>query len=152
MVCRAIELSSGAGPVVRSAGIRPPGESGKWILEAARIGIKNPHRIGIRDRLGNIFLNRVFRSERRVRVPGSASQVLPAADPEMPEVLAAWDETRRDLAVFLSRLEGEQMRQGIFRHPVAGWMTAPGIVAFFSVHITHHRFQLERLSLASREI
>ncbi len=43
-----------------------------WILSAAQRGLANPHRIGLRDKAGVLFVGKVFRSERRVKIPVSA--------------------------------------------------------------------------------
>jgi len=118
------------------------------ITAAARIGLKSPHSMGLRDRMGFLFIERVFRSQRRVAVPGSASEVLPDPTANLETIVQHWDKARTELAGFLKDLSAEQLRLGIFRHPVSGWMTAPQILRFFSVHMHHHRFQLDRLRLA----
>ncbi len=119
------------------------------ILDAAKAGVVRPHSLGARDRLGYLFLEKVFQTERKVKVPSSAKIVLPGAEPGMDNVLARWQETRNDLRVFYDALTPEQLRRGIFRHPVAGWMDMTRILGFFSVHITHHVFQIQRLCTAS---
>ncbi len=119
------------------------------ITDAARRGLQNPHRIGPRDRLGFLFLDRVFRSNRRVKVPASASLVLPDKDLDLQSVTHRWDASRKELAEFVSGVLPEQMQAGVFRHPVSGWMTVPQILQFFSVHIQHHRFQVDRLRVAT---
>lgn len=119
------------------------------IVRTARSGLANPHRIGPRDRLGNRFVESIFRSGRRVKVPTSVPQVLPGAAPEMPAVLAQWAEARRSLAHLVEAVPPEVKRRGIFRHPVAGWMTLSGVLTFFSVHRLHHGYQLDRLRAAS---
>ena len=119
------------------------------ILASAKHGLANPHRLGPRDRIGYWFIDWVFRSDRKVKVPTAASQVLPAASPDFAVILRDWDETRRDLAEFCGQLSPEQQRAGIFRHPVSGWMDLPRIAGFFSVHMVHHQFQLSRITAAS---
>ena len=122
-------------------------ESG--ILTAARSGLQKPHRIGIRDRLGFLFVERVFKSDRRVKVPASAAQVLPNKEPDLPGLLDRWRRTREELTLFVEQLSSNERKAGIFRHPVCGWMDIQRILDFFSVHILHHGFQLARLSAAS---
>jgi len=119
------------------------------ILAAAREGLQNPHRLGVRDRLGFLFIDRVFRSPRRVKVPASASQVLPDPNATLVDIRERWDNTREDLTVFLSQLTPAQLQGGVFRHPVSGWMSVPQILRFFSAHIQHHGFQLTRLRTGS---
>ncbi len=122
------------------------------ILEQARNSMAEPHRIGFRDRLGNLFLTKIFRSDRRVKVPRSVPQIVPDKRQDLQSVLKRWRETRQELRKFCAQLKPEQTRLGIFKHPVAGWMTMDQIIAFFSVHITHHEFQLARISKASQTL
>jgi hypothetical protein len=121
----------------------------RGILAAAERGLAAPHPRGVRDRVGGAFLDWVFRSDRRVRVPAAvAAQVAPAPGAELATVRADWDAARRDLARFLSgmpALRPGQRHGGVFRHPVAGWMGVPEVLRFFWVHAHHHGFQLARL-------
>ncbi len=122
----------------------------RGILAEARRGLAAPHRRGLRDRLGCAFLDRVFRSDRRVRVPASvAARVAPAAGADLAAVRADWDAARADLAAFLGALGPGQGCGGVFRHPVAGWMGVPEVLRFFWVHAHHHTFQLARLRVAA---
>ncbi len=116
------------------------------ILNLAKLGKASPHRIGITDRIGAAFIQRVFRTDRRVKVPASAAQVLPDDDPDFDTVCTRWQATRLEFHAFLRDLSKEQASSGLFRHPVAGWMGTPQIVNFFCVHMTHHGFQLRRLA------
>lgn len=120
------------------------------ILAGVRQRLKTPHRIGIRDRAGVLLLNRVFRSDRRVKVPASAKEVMPGDTPDLNSVLQRWSDGRIELADFLAHTPSEQFRGGVFRHPVAGWMSLQQVLDFFSVHIIHHSFQLARLRDASK--
>ncbi len=119
------------------------------ILAAARRGLQEPHRIGLRDRLGFLFIEFLFRSKSKVKVPSSARAVLPEPNANLEVVLQRWDATREDLAQLLTRVTPDQLRAGVFRHPVSGWMSLPQVLRFFSVHIHHHTFQLIRLSAGS---
>ncbi len=122
----------------------------RHIQNRVREGLAAPHRLGLRDRLGTAFLTRIFRSDRRVKVPKSASAVLPDAAPDLPTLLSQWDRSRAELAALLAALTPAQQTTGVFRHPVGGWMSVPGVLTFFSVHMHHHNFQLNRLQEAHR--
>ena len=122
------------------------------ILLAAQLGLAKSRRLGIRDRLGNRFLESIFRSDRRVQAPRSVPQVLPGPTPEMPAIVARWAEARRTLAQMAEALPPELDRRGIFRHPVGGWMSLSGVITFFSVHMLHHGYQLDRLRTASETL
>ena len=122
----------------------------RGILAAAAQGLASPQRRGVRDRLGCAFIDRLFRSDRRVRVPASvAAQVAPRPGPDLAAVRADWDAARGDLARFLAALRPGEGRGGVFRHPVAGWMGVPEVLRFFWVHAHHHGFQLARLRAAA---
>ncbi len=122
------------------------------IAAVARRGLEAPHRIGWRDRLGFLFLDRVFRSPRQVKVPRSAPQVLPDAQVNLEEVRRRWDAARLDLTELLRQVTPDQLRGGVFRHPVSGWMTLPQVLQFFSTHMIHHEFQIERIERAAANI
>jgi DinB superfamily len=122
----------------------------RGITTAARRGLLAPHPIGLRDRIGVLFIDRVFQSERRVTVPSSAAQVLP--DPQATKAIVdvRWAETRAALTVLLDEVCPDQLAYGVWRHPVGGWMSMPQVLRFFTVHLHHHRFQLTRLADALR--
>lgn len=120
------------------------------ILATVRLGLDAPHPLGVRDRAGVWFLDWLFRSERRVRVPASAATVVgPDATADFAGVARAWAEGREDLAGFLAPLAPAQLTAGVFRHPVAGWMSVPQVLRFFWVHAHHHGYQLARLRAAA---
>ena len=120
-------------------------------MAAAWKGLSNPHRIGLTDRLRNRFLNAVFRSKRRVKVPSNASQVLPESNVELETLIKRWAESRLELRRFVQNVPSRQANLGLFQHPVGGWMGMPEIFAFFSVHMVHHSYQLATLRDAYRD-
>ena len=122
------------------------------ILKTAKRGLRAPHRIGFTDRLRTRFLNGVFRSERKVKVPASASQVLPGSNLALPAIIERWDQCRAELAQMLMTETAERLKKGLFKHPVGGWMGMPEILEFFSVHLIHHGYQLARLRESSEEL
>lgn len=115
------------------------------ILKLAKQGMRSPHRIGVRDHLGFLFIRKVFLTDRKVRVPASADQVLPQQHPAFGDVLERWRITRSDFECFQRELSPKQAASGLFKHPVAGWMGVPQITEFLFVHMVHHGYQLDRL-------
>jgi uncharacterized damage-inducible protein DinB len=115
------------------------------ILSAARTGLANPHRIGIDDKLRTAFLQKVFASDRKVKVPASAGVVLPGSALQLEEIRQRWNDSREELKSFVSQADCKLLSEGIFRHPVGGWMGMRQILEFFSVHLIHHGYQLNRL-------
>lgn len=120
------------------------------ILIAARQGLDAPHRRGIRDRLTVAMLDWLFRSDRRVRAPASVPAILPSTHADLASVSHEWNQVRGDVREFLTVLPSDRLDCGIFKHPVAGWMSMPQVLRFFWVHTHHHRFQLARLATAAR--
>lgn len=116
------------------------------ILSAARVGLGSPHRIGIGDKLRTAFLQKIFSSDRRVKVPGSAREVLPGSALELAEIRKRWNDSREELESFVNRGNSELLNKGIFKHPVGGWMGMEQILTFFSAHLVHHRYQLSRIA------
>ena len=121
------------------------------ITAATRKGLQKPHQLSARDRLGFLFLDRIFRSKLRVKVPGSARNVLPDLSPNVGVVVQRWDLGRRELAQLVANVDPDQLDAGVFRHPVSGWMSLPQVLRFFSAHIQHHGFQLARIRGASEK-
>lgn len=116
------------------------------ILAAARVGVSKPHRIGATDKMRTLLLFKLFRTDRRVKVPASVRQVLPEADLDLAMICQRWTTSRAALSAFVSRSGSEPLSQGIFKHPVGGWMGMAQILGFFSVHLVHHRYQLQRIA------
>ena len=114
------------------------------ISAVARVRLAMPQRITVRDRVGFVFVERVFRSRRRVKVPDSVANVItPGEGLELGEIATRWKEARENLADLVCEADG--CRGGLFRHPIGGWMSFEQVLRFFSVHILHHEYQLERI-------
>jgi hypothetical protein len=121
------------------------------ILSAARIGLERPHHIGVGDRLRTRLIQKIFSSDRKVKVPASAGLVLPGSDLHLSEIADRWNDCRADLNSFVTQGDPGLLRKGIFRHPVGGWMGMQEILEFFSVHLVHHQYQLERIRASLSE-
>jgi hypothetical protein len=120
------------------------------ILAGARRGLANPRRISISDKLRTRFLQTIFASDRKVKVPVSAREVLPGSTLQMEEICRRWNDSREDLNRFVNQDDYELLSKGIFRHPVGGWMGMGQILEFFSVHLIHHGYQLDRIARSFR--
>lgn len=116
------------------------------ILSVARGGLAKPHRIGLGDKLRTAFLQRIFASDRKVKVPVNAREVLPGSDLQLQEIRDRWNDSRAELNRFVNLHNPELLSKGIFKHPVGGWMGTEQILEFFSIHLIHHRYQLDRIS------
>lgn len=103
-----------------------------------------PRRIGLRDRMGFAMVERRFLSPGRVKVPDAVKEILPCESLGLSEVAARWDAARLELQTLAGRAEG--CLGGVFRHPVAGWMSFEQVLRFFEVHMVHHGYQLGRIA------
>ncbi len=120
------------------------------LLRTVRRHLPDGVAISARDRVGALLITSVMLSPMRVKVPASASMVLPAATMDLPAIVASWSSVRDQMANLLESLQPAQFRMGVFQHPVSGWMTMTDTLRFISAHLQHHRYQLNRLKLAAR--
>jgi hypothetical protein len=82
----------------------------------------------------------------RVRVPRSAETVQPRIVAQsLAELEAEWYAAGREMERFLDSLSEAELKKALFKHPVGGWSTAAGALAFVRAHLYHHTYQLARL-------
>ncbi len=115
------------------------------IMGAMVAGAAAPCRIPATDRVKGALLTRMFLTPARVRVPAQVSFLLPRDVGTMEELAARWDAVEREMEGRLALWESVPGKLGIFRHPVAGWMSASGALSFLNAHIVHHGFQVDRI-------
>ena len=110
--------------------------------------LPNGSRVRPYDRVRGVLVNAVMRSRIRVSVPAGVPAVVPEPSAELQRVAERWDRTRAEMARLLAQLSAEQLRRGLVKHPIAGWMTIQQGLAFLSAHIHHHVYQLDRIEKA----
>ena len=115
------------------------------IMRAMVAGAAAPCRIPAADRVKGALLTRMFLTPARVQVPARVSHILPRDVGSMEELAARWDAVEREMEGRLELWESVPGKLGIFRHPVAGWMSASGALSFLNAHIVHHGFQVDRI-------
>jgi DinB superfamily len=115
------------------------------IMRAMVAGAAAPCRIPPADRVKGAVLTRMFLTPTRVQVPAQVSFILPRNFGSMEELVARWDAVDREMDGHLELWESVPEKVGIFRHPVAGWMSASGALSFLNAHIVHHGFQVDRI-------
>ncbi len=120
-------------------------------LSVARNNLSAGHPVTTKDRLGSCMVIGVMMSPMRVKVPAAAARVLPEAA-DLSVTVERWNQTRREMADLLQQVTPAQCRAGLFRHPIAGWMTLPMTMLFISSHLRHHRYQINRLKQATRKL
>jgi hypothetical protein len=60
-------------------------------------------------------------------------------------IITQWNEVRKDLFMFLEKIENKNIRKKIYRHPIAGLLDVVQAVTFYREHIIHHSPQIKRL-------
>jgi uncharacterized damage-inducible protein DinB len=122
----------------------------KELLTAVRAELPSGTARGLRDRIGAVFIICVMLSPMRVKAPASVPGILPQTTTDPTNTALRWAEVRTEMADLLGRLRTDQLRAGLFRHPVSGWMTIQQALTFLSAHMRHHTYQLNRLMSAMR--
>ncbi len=122
------------------------------LVRAVRSSLPHGHPQQVKERVGALLVFLVMRSPIRIKVPASAGSVLPeiTADPIL--IVRQWDDLRIEMEDLVKGLLPAQLRCGLFRHPVSGWMTMSQALAFLSAHLRHHGYQLTRLERATRAL
>lgn len=90
-----------------------------------------------------VLVRAVLDSPLRVKVP--TSRVLPAGTTALEELEARWTAAARALAALYERVGPDRRRAALFRHPIAGWVSAREGLGFLAAHIRHHERQLARI-------
>lgn len=122
------------------------------VLRNMRNNLSAANKVTFRDRIGCWFVLGVMRSWVRVKVPAAARGVVPSDEMNPLLVNTRWLATRRGLSEVLKSVSASQLRCGVFRHPVSGWMTLPNTMAFLNAHLSHHLHQFARLKQASQRL
>lgn len=61
------------------------------------------------------------------------------------QLIEAWEKTRHELKEVLARLNDDQLKRKIYRHPLAGMLNIQQALRFFREHIIHHTPQIKNL-------
>ena len=117
-------------------------------LRSVRKHLPNGHPITARERLQTMLVISLMKSPLRVKVPAASKMVLPDLESDPSGMAARWSLVRSDIGSLLQSIQPEQLRCGLFRHPVGGWMAIPNALAFLSAHLSHHRYQIRRIEAA----
>ncbi len=119
------------------------------LVRTAQTSLDKARKVGLRERVGAMVVTGVMRSPLRVKVPATASAVLPGRAPDLAVITPRWDKVRVEMTDLVGRLTPEQLTCGLFKHPISGWMTMPQALRFVSAHLRHHEYQLARIRRAS---
>ena len=80
-----------------------------------------------------------------IPVPVPAPAMLPSGNRPLGELRRMWDENHEWLRMYVADLDREGRRRAVFRHPIAGPLTAGDAVQMLDVHLHTHTRQIRRL-------
>ena len=103
------------------------------------------HRVTLAARAKTAVLLSFMRLPVKLKVPAPVSFVRPDVVTSLETELGRWSAQRLDLKAYLEACPQADGTVGAIHHPVAGWMNLRATMAFLSVHIRHHEYQLKRL-------
>lgn len=75
--------------------------------------------------------------------PRVSTDNLPESD-SIYQVMQQWGEQRQKLRVWLEKILPDYLDKAIYKHPIAGHLTIPGMLDFFEAHFRHHIPQISK--------
>jgi hypothetical protein len=135
---------------------------GKWSLSQILTHLMTAEKLSVgymkkkvqaADHLKNAGLAEAFRLwtltiAQRVPLKYKAPRVVTDNTPNdlpLDELIRQWDQVRDDLATLLANLDEKNLNKVIYRHPIAGRLSAHQAVVTLIEHFAHHKPQIERL-------
>lgn len=94
-----------------------------------------------------LAVNLVMASPIRVKAPVPA--VVPQEVLPYPPLVKRWEEARSGLCGLLESIPPARLDKALFKHPVAGKITALEGLRFVKAHVDHHVAQLGRIRAAA---
>jgi hypothetical protein len=113
-------------------------------MKKKSLGIKNLNDSGSLEAFKTFLLKISQRLPLRFTAPKFLIAHTPSAlDKE--DLQLKWIRSRQELKNFLEKIEDQNVRKKIYKHPVAGRLDARQAMIFFYEHIRHHLPQIKRL-------
>ena len=113
-------------------------------MKKKSLGIKNLNDSGSLESFKSFLLKISQRLPFRFSAPKFLIANTPAAlDKE--DLQQKWVKSRLELKNFLEKIEDQNVRKKIYKHPVAGRLDAGQAMIFFCEHVRHHLPQIKRL-------
>lgn len=97
----------------------------------------------LRHRFAYVLVMAILRFGVPVRVPSAA--MLPQGGRNLAELRAMWDENHAWMERYLAEYDEAASRSAVFRHPVAGPLTADQAMRMARVHLERHIGQIRRI-------
>jgi uncharacterized damage-inducible protein DinB len=100
-------------------------------------------RAGVRAWVRFFLLYSSLLSPIKFTAPAITTENLPETS-TLPEAIEAWAATRARLQRIISSIPPEFAKRELFKHPLAGRMSALHMLRFMNVHVRRHTAQLRR--------
>jgi hypothetical protein len=120
------------------------------LLAAIRKNLPDGHAVSRREKFGSLMVLGALQLPTRIAVPKGAKLIVPDNAPDLQQVRHRWNAVRVELDALLRSLEPRQLRRGLSRHPISGWMDVARTLQVVYVHARRHQYQLTRLKKASQ--
>jgi uncharacterized damage-inducible protein DinB len=108
------------------------------------LGVDSLKNSGILEPLKLTLLKISQRLPFKYKAPKTIRDHTPEA-PEKEELFKLWEDERKKLKTFLSKIDDKHLDKKIFKHPIAGMFNVAQGVAFLREHLIHHEPQIRRL-------
>jgi len=108
------------------------------------LGIDNVRNTSLSSRVRSILLKIVLLMPIKFKAP-RVTRIEPQDDLSFDEVARNWDKLRREIEEFIGTLDDDNSQKMIFRHPFAGRLNVIQTFTFFTDHVTHHTYQIQRI-------
>lgn len=81
----------------------------------------------------------------KFKAPEVTVREMPLNDVSLADTIARWDAVRADMRDILETIAREDIAKTLFRHPLAGKLTIPQMLAFMDTHQVRHFGQIRRI-------
>lgn len=120
-------------------------ESGTYLYMSKKIqSIESLPKSGFKNAWKTFLLKISLRSGKKFKVPSKAP-VNPTGDISFGDLVAQWNQLRKDFAQLLNTFDVQSAKKLSFKHPRIGYINAHQVLTFLEEHFKHHLTQLENI-------
>lgn len=120
-------------------------ESGTYLYMSKKTqSIHDLPQSGFKNAWKTFLLKISLRSGKKFKVPKKAP-VNPTGDISFGDLVAQWNQLRKDFVQLLNTLDVQSAKKLSFKHPRIGYINAHQVLIFLEEHFKHHLKQLEHI-------
>lgn len=112
-------------------------------IKKKSLGIQHLNNAGIQQALLVPILKISQRLPLKFKVPNIVKENTPEAM-DIEKLVSKWGLMRIELKSHLENIPHTQVHKLVYKHPVAGRLSLPQALQFFTEHINHHKPQIKR--------